>query len=45
MDFHLLAGFFLGFLASIPITVCVCYVAYIKISQQVRSIVNEYGRA
>ncbi|ATY36303.1 P3a protein [Luteovirus sociomali] len=44
MDFKFLAGFSVGFIASIPIVIVVCYYAYLKISAQVRAIVNEFGR-
>ncbi|YP_009179363.1 protein 3a [Rose spring dwarf-associated virus] len=44
MDYKLLAGYCLGFISSVPLTIGLSYLAYLRISLQVRKIINEYGR-
>ncbi|WBK70956.3 putative P3a protein, partial [Cnidium polerovirus 1] len=44
IDYKFLAGISTGIIISIPICVIGLYYIYLRISSNVRSIVNEYGR-
>ncbi|YP_009186831.1 protein 3a [Carrot red leaf virus] len=44
MDYKFLAGTATGFILAIPICVIGLYYVYLKISSNIQSIVNEYGR-
>nr|BDG82427.1 P3a protein [Cynanchum yellow mottle-associated virus] len=44
MDFKFLAGFCAGCLTAIPVVTLGLYLIYLKVSANVRQIVNEYGR-
>nr|WTM05083.1 P3a [Luteovirus glycinis]WTM05113.1 P3a [Luteovirus glycinis]WTM05125.1 P3a [Luteovirus glycinis]WTM05131.1 P3a [Luteovirus glycinis]WTM05137.1 P3a [Luteovirus glycinis] len=43
-DYRFLSGFAIGFIASIPISILAIYFVYLKISKNLRGIINEYGR-
>lgn len=44
IDYKFLAGTATGFILAIPICVIGLYYVYLKISSNIQSIVNEYGR-
>nr|WTM05077.1 P3a [Luteovirus glycinis]WTM05089.1 P3a [Luteovirus glycinis]WTM05095.1 P3a [Luteovirus glycinis]WTM05101.1 P3a [Luteovirus glycinis]WTM05107.1 P3a [Luteovirus glycinis] len=43
-DYKFLSGFASGFISSIPVSILAIYFVYLKISKNLREIINEYGR-